>query len=149
MDLVDQLTPIMGPDERQKGQELSLRRLRPPLKVPGYEQEQFIGRGAFGEVWSAVDSNSGRRVAIKFYSHRGSLDWSNMAREVEKLRFLFANRYVVQLFEVGWESEPPYFVMEHMPFGSLADRLQQGPLPVHEAVRLFREIATGLVHAHG
>lgn len=97
MELVDQLTPVMGDEERQKSQELSLRRLRPPLKVPGYEQEEFIGRGAFGEVWSAVASNYGRRVAIKFYSHRGVLDWSNMAREVEKLRFLFADRYVVQL----------------------------------------------------
>lgn len=149
MDLTDQLTPVMGRDDRQKSQELSMRRSRPPLKVPGYEQEQFIGRGAFGEVWSAVSSNSGRRVAIKFYSHRGSLDWSNMAREVEKLRFLFADRYVVQLFEVGWESDPPYFVMEYMPLGSLADRLQQGSLTVEEAVRIIREIATGLVHAHG
>jgi eukaryotic-like serine/threonine-protein kinase len=149
MDLVGHVTPVMSDDERHRSQQLSLRRLRPPLKVPGYEQEQFVGRGAFGEVWSAVDSNSGRRVAIKFYSHRGSLDWSNMAREVEKLRFLFADRYVVQLFEVGWDSNPPYFVMEYMPDGSLADRVQDGPLPVAEAVKLFREIATGLVHAHG
>jgi hypothetical protein len=142
-------TPLMGEDDRQKSLELSLRRLRPPLKVPGYEQERFVGRGAFGEVWSAVDSNSGRQVAIKFYSHRGLLDWSNMAREVEKLRFLFANRYVVQLFEVGWDSDPPFFVMEYMPAGSLADRIRQGPVSVPEAVRLFREIATGLVQAHG
>ena len=146
---VEQLTPVMGPDDRQRSQELSLRRLHPPLKVPGYEQERFVGRGAFGEVWSAVDSNSGRQVAIKFYSHRGSLDWSNMAREVEKLRFLFADRFVVQLFEVGWEANPPYFVMEYMPLGSLAERLERGPLPVTDAVKLIREIATGLVHAHG
>ncbi|HWB14644.1 MAG TPA: serine/threonine protein kinase [Pirellulales bacterium] len=142
-------TPVMGQDDRQRSRELSLRQLYPPLKVPGYEQEKFVGRGAFGEVWSAIDSNSGRQVAIKFYSHRGVLDWSNMAREVEKLRFLFANRYVVQLFEVGWDSDPPFFVMEYMPTGSLADRIRQGPLPVPEAVRLFREIATGLVQAHG
>lgn len=142
-------TPSMEPDERSQSQELSLRRLRPPLKVAGYEQEQFVGRGAFGEVWSAIDSNSGRRVAIKFYSRRGALDWSNMAREVEKLRFLFTDRYVVQLLAVGWDANPPYFVMEYMPFGSLADLTSHGPLPPEDAIKLFHEIAVGLAHAHG
>jgi len=146
---IQEKTPLMGPEARQRGAELSLRRLHPPLKVPGYEQEQFVGRGAFGEVWSAINCNSGRRVAIKFYSRRGGLDWSNMVREVEKLRFLFTDRYVVQLLEVGWDADPPYFVMEYMPFGSLADLLHQGALPLGEAVRLFREIALGMVHAHG
>ncbi|HWA98294.1 MAG TPA: serine/threonine protein kinase, partial [Pirellulales bacterium] len=74
--------------------QLSRSAARPPARVPGYEQEEFIGRGAFGEVWKAVDSNSGRTVAIKFYS-RGGLDWSHMAREVEKLQHLFSDRYVV------------------------------------------------------
>ncbi len=146
---IQEKTPLMGPEVRQRGAELSLRRLHPPLKVPGYEQEQFVGRGAFGEVWSAVNCNSGRRVAIKFYSRRGGLDWSNMAREVEKLSFLFTDRYVVQLLEVGWDADPPYFVMDYMPLGSLADLLHQGALPLGEAVRLFREIALGMVHAHG
>ena len=146
---IDDQTPSMAPEDRRQSQELSLRRLRPPLKVPGYEQEQFIGRGAFGEVWSATDSNSGRRVAIKFYSRRGALDWSNMAREVEKLRFLFTDRYVVQLLQVGWDADPPYFVMEYMQFGSLADLLHRGPLPVDDAVKMFKEIAVGLAHAHG
>lgn len=127
---------------------LSLQQLRPPSKLPGYEQEQFLGRGAFGEVWKAIDSNSGRAVAIKFYSHRGGLDWSHMAREVEKLQHLFADRYVVQLFGVGWEADPPYYVMEYMQYGSLEDRLREGPMPVNEAVRMICETARGLVHAH-
>ncbi|HUY88776.1 MAG TPA: serine/threonine protein kinase [Pirellulales bacterium] len=146
---IDDRTPSMPPEDRRLSQESSLRRLRPPLKIAGYEQEEFIGRGAFGEVWSAIDSNSGRRVAIKFYSRRGALDWSNMAREVEKLRFLFTDRYVVQLLQVGWDADPPYFVMEYMSFGSLADLLHRGALPVDDAVKLFKEIALGLAHAHG
>jgi serine/threonine protein kinase len=146
---IDDQTPSMAPEDRRESQELSLRRLRPPLKVPGYEQEEFIGRGAFGEVWSAIDSNSGRRVAIKFYSRRGALDWSNMAREVEKLRFLFTDRYVVQLLQVGWDADPPYFVMEYMQFGSLGDLLHRGPLSIDDAVKMFKEIALGLAHAHG
>jgi hypothetical protein len=145
----DDLTPVMGETERQHCRQLSLQTLRPPLRVPGYEQESFLGRGSFGEVWVALDSNSGRKVAIKFYHRRGGLDWSLLSREVEKLRHLFSDRYVVQLLAVGWDSDPPYYVMEYMERGSLEERLGGGPLPVAEALTLARDVAVGLVHAHG
>ncbi len=138
----------MGDPDRSAARELSLRGARPPVKVPGYEQEQFLGSGAYGEVWVGVNQNSGRKVAIKFYTRRGGLDWASLAREVEKLRYLFSDRYVVQLFEVGWESDPPYYVMEFMENGSLEDLLRGGPLSTHDSVNYFREIAIGLVHAH-
>jgi serine/threonine protein kinase len=141
-------TPRMSDEDSHRAGSLSLRQLRPPLHVPGYEQEVFLGRGAFGEVWKAVDSNSGREVAIKFYSRRGGLDWSHMAREVEKLQHLFSDRDVVQLLGIGWEADPPYYVMEYMPYGSLEDRLRSGPMPVSDAVAMIRDTARGLVHAH-
>jgi hypothetical protein len=128
---------------------MSLQDGTPPTMVPGYDPERLLGIGAYGEVWAAVDRNTGRRVAIKFYAHRGGLDWSLLARKVEKLAFLFADRYVVQLIGVGWDADPPYYIMEYLEQGSLAGRLQAGPLPVGEAVELFHDVAVGLVHAHG
>ncbi|NLY02580.1 MAG: serine/threonine protein kinase [Rhodopirellula sp.] len=135
--------------ERRRSLEMSVERSHPPIQVPGYDSERFLGVGAYGEVWVAIERNTGRRVAIKFYSHRGGLDWSLLSREVEKLAFLFADRYVVQLLGVGWDADPPYYIMEYLPLGSLAERLQDGPLPVHEAVDVFRDVAMGLLHAHG
>ncbi|MGC3965949.1 MAG: protein kinase [Pirellulales bacterium] len=126
----------------------SSQRLRPPTEVPGYEFERFLGAGAYGEVWVAVDRNTSRRTAIKFYIHRGGVDWSLLSREVEKLAFLFADRYVVQLIDVGWDANPPYYVMEYLENGSLADRIQSGPIPASEAVSLFRDVTIGLIHAH-
>jgi hypothetical protein len=142
-------TELQGGQQRRRSREMSLKRGRPPTQVPGYEPERFLGVGAYGEVWVAVERNTGRRVAIKFYAHRGGLDWSLLSREVEKLAFLFADRYVVQLLAVGWDAEPPYYVMEYLERGSLAERLQQGRLPVDEAVATFHDVAVGLVHAHG
>jgi hypothetical protein len=138
-----------GAPERRQSREKSLQGSQPPTQVPGYEPERILGAGAFGEVWVAKEGNTGRRVAIKFYAHRGGLDWSLLAREVEKLAFLFADRHVVQLLGVGWDADPPYYVMEYLEEGSLADRLQAGPLTVAQAVELFRDVAIGLVHAHG
>src|SRR4029077_12270402 len=143
-------TQQQSSDEQLRAQALSLKPSRPPTQVPGYEPRKFLGAGAYGEVWVAVDRNTGRQVAIKFYAHQGGLDWSILSREVEKLAFLSADRYVVQLLDVGWEADPPYYVMEYVEEGSLDDRLKRhGTLSASEAVELFEEIAVGLAHAHG
>ena len=143
-------TQQQSPDDARLAQELSLQKTRPPAELPGYEAQRLLGRGAYGEVWIATDRNTGRQVAIKFYTHRGGVDWNLLSREVEKLVYLSADRYVVQLLEVGWSANPPYYVMEFIENGSLDDYLRvHGTLEVAEALELFREIATGLNHAHG
>src|SRR5262245_2790995 len=98
-------TPVQSDEQRSRSAGLSKQPTRPPTEVPGYEPERFLGKGAFGEVWVATDRNTGRQVAIKFYAYRGGLDWSLLAREVEKLRLLSNDRYVVQLIEVGWDAD--------------------------------------------
>jgi serine/threonine protein kinase len=137
-------------EEQRRAQALSLEPARPPLELPGYEPLRFLGSGAYGEVWVARDRNTGRQVAIKFYAHQGGLDWSILSREVEKLAFLSADRYVVQLLEVGWNAQPPYYVMEYVESGSLEELLaREERLSPRMAVNLFREVAVGLLHAHG
>jgi len=137
-------------EARRQAEELSLKRTRPPTIVPGYELNRFLGAGAYGEVWVGRDRNTGRQVAVKFYTHRGGLDWSLLSREVEKLVFLSADRCVVQLLDVGWDADPPYYVMEYLDNGSLEELLDEhGSLPVDEAIEMFREVAVGLSHAHG
>lgn len=143
-------TQQQSADDEQRSRQLSLKHARPPVEIPGYKLERFLGSGAYGEVWVALDRNTGRRVAVKFFAHRSGVDWPLLSREVEKLVFLSADRYVVQLLEVGWDSEPPFYVMEYVESGSLENLIsEQGPLPVAEAVEMFREICVGLSHAHG
>ncbi len=146
----DEPTEFQNQQEQSRARRLSLQRTEPPGTPAGYELQRFLGSGAYGEVWVGTDRNTGRRVAVKFYLHRGGLDWTLLSREVEKLVFLSADRYVVQLLDVGWDAEPPFYVMEYVENGSLDDLLREhGSLPPEEAVALFREIAVGLTHAHG
>ncbi|HZZ28132.1 MAG TPA: protein kinase [Pirellulales bacterium] len=147
--MTSDFTQAQGSEELERSLNLSRQRAAPPCDVPGYEPRRFLGAGAYGEVWVAIDRTTGRKVAIKFYLHRGGLDWSLLSHEVEKLAFLSADRYVVQLLDVGWEAEPPYYVMEYIEHGSLAERLEeQGPFSASDATALFREIAVGLTHSH-
>ena len=136
--------------DRDRSRDLSLQATKPPAKVTGYSIEQFIGAGAYGEVWSGTEKKTGRRVAIKFYTRRTTDDMEQLSREVEKLVTLSADRYVVQLVDVDWQAQPPYFVMDYFEHGSLEDLLKsQQTLPATQAEDLFTEIATGMMHLHG
>lgn len=136
--------------EQMRAEELSLRSTVPPSQVPGYRMERLLGQGAYGQVWIATNLNTGRTVAIKFYLHRAGVNWSLLTREVRNLVSMSGNRAIVQVLEVGWDSEPPYYVMEYLENGSLDDLIRnRGAIGAQRAVELFTGIAMGLNHSHG
>ncbi|MEZ6095045.1 MAG: protein kinase [Pirellulaceae bacterium] len=143
-------TQYQSPEQQASSRAQSLSSTQPPAEVDGYTMLQHLGAGAFGEVWLALDNTTRRRVAIKFYSRRSVTDVRGLAREVEKLVTLSADRYVVQLLDVGWDATPPFYVMDYIERGSLEDLLKsERRLPVSEAVEIFHEVAVGLMHLHG
>lgn len=136
--------------EQMRAEELSLRATVPPAQVPGYRLDRLLGQGAFGQVWVGNNLNTGRTVAIKFYLHRSGVNWSSLTREVKNLVSMAGNRFIVQVLEVGWDAEPPYYVMEYLENGSLDDLIRaRGPMAPSKAVELFSDIAMGLNHSHG
>lgn len=141
-------TPIQDTAARTRSAHRSRQSTEPPASVPGYHLLGLLGEGTFGSVWLARELTTGVQVAIKFYTRRGDLDWALLAREVEKLARLDASRHIVRLDAVGWSHEPPYYVMEYVENGPLADRLRNGPLGVSQAVRIARGILLGLADAH-
>jgi len=143
-------TQHQSDDARKKARSLSIAPTRPPAEVPGYALENFLGQGAYGEVWSATDLKTGKKVAVKFYTQQTADDVQMLAQEVEKLLALSTDRYVVQLLDVGWNSTPPYYVMDYLEHGSLEDRLRrETKLAPEAAVEMFEELAQGLMHLHG
>ena len=76
----------------QRSRDLSLEPQTPPAQIPGYKLREFLGSGAYGEVWSATNEKTGRKVAIKFYTRRSHGDIQLLASEVEKLVVLAADR---------------------------------------------------------
>lgn len=136
-------------DSIQKSRDLSSLVGDAPSVVPGYRFIKPIGEGKYGSVWLAREQNTGKHVAIKFYTHRRGVDWSLLGREVEKLAVLYTSRNIVGLLAVGWDHDPPYYVMEYLENGSLAGKLASGPLSTSDSVRIATRICQALVHAHG
>lgn len=136
--------------ELEKAEQLSRQAANePPAEIPGLRIEKLLGQGAFGQVWLGRDLNTGRQVAIKFYLYRGGVDWSLLDREVKHLVNMSTGRYIVQVLGVGWESDPPYYVMEYLENGSLEDLIRsQGVLGVQSTVSILQDIADGLSFAH-
>jgi serine/threonine protein kinase len=133
----------------RKSRDLSLESTRPPAEIPGYKLTKFIGSGAYGEVWSATDLNTGRKVAVKFYTRRSNADIQMLAQEVQKLVVLSNDSYVVGLLDVGWDATPPYYVMDYIETGSLEDRLKNGNvMPTAEAIELFQNVSTVMMNLH-
>lgn len=142
-------TWIQSDADRERSRGLSAHREQPPAFVSGYQILRSLGEGAYGSVWLATELATGKAVAIKFYTQRRGLDWSLLNREVEKLAVLYTCRNIVGLIAVGWNADPPHYVMEYLERGSLAGLLSNGPLPAKEAVRIGRDVLKALVHAHG
>lgn len=134
----------------EKAEQLSLQSTLPPAEVEGFKIEKLLGQGAFGQVWLGCDLNTGRQVAIKFYLYRGGINFQLLNREVKHLVNMSTGRYIVQVLGVGWEANPPYYVMEFLENGSLEDMVRaRGSLSIPETVSMLREIAEGLSYAHG
>src|SRR5437867_1824645 len=93
-----------------------------------------------GEVYRARDSRLGRDVAIKVSAERFSDRFEREARAIAALN----HPHICTLHDVG----PNYLVMELVDGPSLADRIQQGPIPIDEALRIARQIADALDAAH-
>lgn len=142
-------TQVQGDDEREGSRRLSIEGNQPPAEIDGYTMIRRLGTGAYGTVWLAREDNTGRMVAVKYYLHRRGLNWSLLSREVEKLATLYTSRNIVQLLDVGWNADPPYYVMEFVENGSLNAYMARGPLAANEAVRIAREVCRALIEAHG
>jgi Protein kinase domain len=119
-----------------------------PRRVPGYELLERLGAGTYGEVWLAQDERTGICVAIKFLSHDTDLEWQLIQAEVKQLALLHADPGIVQLLGVELERRPPYYIMAYAEQGSLANRLEKGPLPLAEALDFFRQLAEALAYVH-
>jgi eukaryotic-like serine/threonine-protein kinase len=118
----------------------------------GPYQIQFrLGGGGMGEVWRARDTRSGREVAIKVISEQAVGDPDRLSRFVSEAKSAMALHHpnILTVHEIGESAFGPYIVMEYVDGGTVRSLLNDGRLPVAQAVDIAMQAADGVASAHG
>jgi serine/threonine protein kinase/Tfp pilus assembly protein PilF len=118
--------------------------------VPGYELLGELGRGGMGVVYRARQKVLDRVVALKMIlggEHAGPDERERFRSEAEAVARL-QHFNIVQIHEVGEHDGRPFFSLEFVAGGSLAQRLAGRPLPARQAARLVETLARAMDYAH-
>ena len=115
-----------------------------------YEILSPIGAGGMGEVYCARDTKLGREVAVKVLPEAFSQNKERLARFEREARLLASLNHpgIATLHELEECNGVHYLVMELVEGETLGEQIAQGPIPVEEALPLFKQIAGALGAAH-
>jgi serine/threonine protein kinase len=118
--------------------------------VQGYKILRELGRGGMGVVYEALDLGLGRKVALKMIlggTRTGPKDLARFRAEAAVIARL-QHPNIVRIHAVGEAAGRPYFVLELVAGGSLAQHLQGTPQPVRFAAQLVETLARAVHVAH-
>ena len=115
-----------------------------------YAIDRELGHGGTATVYLAQDLKHGRSVAVKVLRPElaAALGAERFLREIE-IAARLTHPHILPLHDSGEAAGFLYYVMPFVQGESLRDRLHREPqLPIDEAVKIAREVATALSHAH-
>ena len=124
--------------------------LAPGTRLGPYEVIAPIGAGGMGEVYSARDTRLDRTVALKILPpHLADTPevrqrFEREARSVSSLN----HPNICALYDIGRQDGTDYLVMEYLEGQTLGKRIEQGPMPTPELLRIATQICEALEKAH-
>jgi serine/threonine-protein kinase len=128
-----------------------------PLRIAlegRYTIERELGRGGQATVYLARDERHGRLVALKVLHPAMVGDdgpWQNALRFQREIEFAarLSHPHILPLYDSGAVAGRLYYVTPYVDGESLRDRLRRtGRLPLPETLRVLRDVARALSHAH-
>jgi tetratricopeptide (TPR) repeat protein/tRNA A-37 threonylcarbamoyl transferase component Bud32 len=121
-----------------------------PRSCGDYELLCEIGRGGMGVVYKARQKRLDRLVALKMIRSADLAGPEELVRfraEAEAVAQL-QHPHIVQIHEVGESNGTPFFSLEYVEGGNLAQRVNGIPLPARQAARLVETLARTIHFAH-
>jgi serine/threonine-protein kinase len=115
-----------------------------------YTFERELQGGAMSRVFVAMDRQLGREVVMKILPPEVAAELSvdRFRREIQ-LAAKLQHPHIVPLLSSGDVDGTPYFTMPFVEGESLRAHLARvGELPIAEAVRILREVASAINYAH-
>ena len=128
-----------------------LKDLSPKARFLNYELLEQIGAGGEGVVWSGVDLEHNRIVAVKLNEltefGEQSMKGGMFDKQTDKLLSLH-HPYILPIYDYGLTKNIHYLVTPYIPGGSLRDLLLVRELALQDALNFAAEIAAGLDFLH-
>jgi serine/threonine protein kinase len=120
------------------------------LGIDGYSDSTLIGQGGYGRVYRATQVSFDRIVAVKVLMSDGSEGDQLLDAERRAIGAVSSHPQIVTVLDSGIDPlGRPFIVMDHMPGGSLADRLaDRGAMPWQEAIGIGIKLAGAVETAH-
>jgi hypothetical protein len=112
-----------------------------------YRVESPLGEGGFARTYLARDQRLARRVVLKIARWARPEDTKRAVREGRLLAAL-DHPSIVKVHDIEEVAGEVVLVLEHVPGGSLAQRLARGPLPLPQALAIADDVLAGLEAAH-
>lgn len=118
--------------------------------VPGYTLERELGRGGMGVVYKARQRRLDRPVALKVVNPSAARDPDYLRRfKQEALALAKLNHpHIVQVYDYGEAAGKVYLALELVEGHDAMHALREGPMSEAQALRVARDAALGLGHAH-
>jgi serine/threonine-protein kinase len=119
-------------------------------RIRGYDVQGELGRGGMGVVYKARHRRLNRAVALKMLLAgpcAGPEELERFLREAEAVASL-RHANIVQVYDVGDLDGRPYFTMEYVEGGSLAEKLAGRPQSADQAAALVATLAQAVQVAH-
>lgn len=117
-------------------------------RIGRFRLRAFLGRGAFGDVFLAVDGGNGVEVALKVLSEAaGEESRAGIEREAAALRAV-SHPGLPELVDHGEVDGRAFLALRFVPGRSLRERLGEGRLLPVEALAVAADLAEVLTHCH-
>ncbi len=116
----------------------------------GYEILGFLGRGGMGVVYSAQQSRLNRPVALKMiHAHISPQDaaYVRFQAEAEAVAQIH-HPNIVQIYEIGEYNDFPFFSLELVSGGTLAQKMRNTTFTPRQAAQLVETMARAMHCAH-
>ncbi|MEM1449819.1 MAG: protein kinase [Planctomycetota bacterium] len=123
---------------------------RQPDFVPGYEIENRLGGGAFGDVYKARKTSIGKAYAVKFLKVEDDDQRQAVQRELDQVRHFASIDHpnLVTIEDMGVVMDVPYLIMGYAGEETLAKRFKAGDLTPKEALQFFTQAGRGVLALH-
>jgi len=109
-----------------------------------------VGKGSWGTVYLAQDPRLSRHIAIKVLNEDLRRDpevVSRFRREAEHLSRL-NHPNIATLYTFDESDAGPYIAMEYVPGPTVAEAVEEGPLPLDAVLRIGRDVSEAVAVAH-